>query len=153
MLIFWLFFILADKISRFAKFWLLIQNLNSVAVWEILHLNYRYDFVRFSRNFCQNVWTSSICTHVKTNVFWISTVVIQHERHECRFITSIREYPPYWKFRLAYFSLRIHATENCMWIISSRAFLQRVGGKYGYEDLTWIQLNLFSKFVLETEKI
>ena len=76
MLIFRLFFILADKISRFAKFWLLIQNLNSVAVWEILHLNYRYDFVRFSRNFCQNVWTSSLCTHVKTNVFWISTVVM-----------------------------------------------------------------------------
>ena len=50
MLIFWLFFILADKISRFAKFWSPIENLNSVAVWEIPYLNWRYAFVRFSHD-------------------------------------------------------------------------------------------------------
>ena len=42
----------------------------------------------------------------------------EHETHKCRFITSIREYPPYWKFRLAYFPLRIYATTNFKWIIS-----------------------------------
>ena len=42
----------------------------------------------------------------------------EHETHKCRFITSIREYPLCWKFRLAYFSLRIYATSNFMWIIS-----------------------------------
>eukprot|EP00493_Phyllostaurus_siculus_P010900 UN11053 len=48
------FFILADKISRFAKSWLPIQNLISVVLSEILYLNWRYDFVTFSHNFCQN---------------------------------------------------------------------------------------------------
>ena len=76
MLIFRLFFILADKISRFAKSWLLIQNLNSVALSEIPYLNWRYDFVTFSHNFCQNAWTSSLCTHPNNDVFSISTVVI-----------------------------------------------------------------------------
>eukprot|EP00493_Phyllostaurus_siculus_P022707 UN23041 len=54
MLIFRLFFILADKISRFAKSWLPIQNLNSVARSEIPYLNWSYDFVTFSHNFYQN---------------------------------------------------------------------------------------------------
>ena len=77
MLIFRLFFILADKISRFAKSWLPIQNLNSVARSEIPYLNWRYNFVTFTHNFCQNAWTSSLCTHLNNGVFWISTVVMQ----------------------------------------------------------------------------
>ena len=76
MLIFRLFFILADKISRFAKSWLPIQNLNLVARSEIPYLNWRYDFVTFSHNFCQNAWTSSLCTHANNGVFPISTVVM-----------------------------------------------------------------------------
>ena len=74
MLIFWLFFILVDKISRSTKFWAPIQNLNSVAAWEIPHLNWRYDFVRLLRKFCQNAWTSNLCAHLNNNVFWISKV-------------------------------------------------------------------------------
>ena len=42
----------------------------------------------------------------------------KYERHKCRFITSIHEYPPYWKFQLAYFPLRIYTTSNFKWIIS-----------------------------------
>ena len=76
MLIFRLFFILADKISRFAKSWLPIQNLNLVARSEIPYQNWRYDFVTFSHNFCQNAWTSSLCTHPNNGVFPISTVVM-----------------------------------------------------------------------------
>ena len=34
----------------------------------------------------------------------------EHERQKCRFITSIHEYAPYWKFRLVYYPLWIHAT-------------------------------------------
>ena len=70
------FFILANKISRFAKFWIQIQNLNSVAVWEIPYSNRRYDFVKFSRDFGQNARTSSLCTDLKNDAFWISTVVL-----------------------------------------------------------------------------
>ena len=100
------FFILDDKISRSAKFWFPIQNLNLVAVWEIPYLNWRYGFVRFLRNFCQNAWTSSLCTHLKMMVFVSTQWSCEHERHKCRFITSIREYLPYWRFWLAYFSLQ-----------------------------------------------
>ena len=102
MLIFWLFFILADKISRFAKFWAPIQNLNSVAVWEIPYLNWRHDFVRFLRNFCQNAWTSSLCAHLKNDVFWISTVVLWTRKTKM----SLYNY----KFRLPYFPLWIDET-------------------------------------------
>ena len=70
------FFILADKISRLVKSWAPIQNLNSVAVWEISHRNWRYDFVRFSHDLCQNAWTSSLCVDLKNDIFWISTVVL-----------------------------------------------------------------------------
>ena len=99
MLIFRLFFILADKISRFAKSWLLIQNLNSVALSEIPYLNWRYDFVTFSHNFCQNAWTSSLCTHLNNGVFWISTVVMRTRNAQVSFhiinswISSILEIP------------------------------------------------------------
>ena len=110
MLIFWLFFILADKISWPETFWTPIQNLNSVVAWEIPHLNWMHGFVRFSRNFCQNAWTSSLCGHVHTwklMFFGSAQRSCEHERHMFCFITSIREYPPYWKFRLAYFTLGI----------------------------------------------
>ena len=73
MLIFRLFFILADKISRFAKSWLPIQNLNSVARSEIPYLNWRYNFVTFSHNFCQNAWTSSLCTHPNNQMVFFGT--------------------------------------------------------------------------------
>ena len=76
MLIFRFLFILADKISRFAKSWLPIQNLISVAISEIPSLNWRYDFVRFSHDSCQNAWTSSLCAHFNNDVFWISTMVL-----------------------------------------------------------------------------
>ena len=46
----------------------------------------------------------------------------EHETHKCRFITSIRKYPPYWKFRLVDFPLGIYATSNFMWIISFMDF-------------------------------
>ena len=99
MLIFRLFFILADKISRIAKSWLPIQNLNSVARSEIPYLNWRYDFVRFSHNFCENAWTSSLCTHPNNGVFWISTVVMRTRNTQVSFhninswISSILEIP------------------------------------------------------------
>ena len=99
MLIFRLFFILADKISRFAKSWFLIQNLNSVALSEIPYLNWRYDFVTFPHNFCQNAWTSSLCTHPDNGVFWISTVVMRTRNTQVSFhninswISSILEIP------------------------------------------------------------
>ena len=32
--------------------------------------------MRFSRDFCQNAWTSSLCAHLNNDVFWISTVVL-----------------------------------------------------------------------------
>ena len=94
MMIFRLFFILADKISRFAKSWLLIQNLNSVALSEIPYLNWRYNFVTFSHNFCQNAWTSSLCTHLNNGVFSISTVVMRTQNAQVSFhiINSIQEY-------------------------------------------------------------
>ena len=81
MFIFWcwffdFFFILADKISRVEKFWIPIQNLNSVVLWEIPYLICTYDSVRFSRNFCQNAWTLSLCAHLNNDVFWISTAVM-----------------------------------------------------------------------------
>ena len=47
----------------------------------------------------------------------------EHERHKCGFITWIHEYFPYWKFRLEYFPLGIHATSNFMWIISFLTFI------------------------------
>ena len=90
------FFILADKISRFAKSWLPIQNLNSVAVSKIPYLNWRYNFVRFSHDFCQNAWTSSLCVHLNNDVFWISTVVMWTRNAQVSFhninscISSIR---------------------------------------------------------------
>ena len=118
MLIFRLFFILADKISRFAKFWLPIQNLNSVALWEIPYLNLRHDFVRFSRDFCQNAWTSSLCTHLHNEVFWISTVVLliwkaQVSLHNINsWISSILEIPA------CIFFLMNSCNVNFMWIIS-----------------------------------
>ena len=93
------FFILADKISRFAKFWLRIQNSNSVAVSEIPYLKWRYDFVTFSHSFCQNAWTSSLCTHLNNGVFWISTVVMRTRNAQVSFhiinlwIYSILEIP------------------------------------------------------------
>ena len=99
MLIFRLFFILADKISRFAKSWLLIQNLNSVALSEISYLNCTCDFVTFSYNFCQNAWTSSLCTHLDNGVFCISTVVMRTRNAQVSFhiinlwISSILEIP------------------------------------------------------------
>ena len=77
MLIFRLVFILADKISRFAKSWLPIQNLNSVVRSEIPYLNWRYNFVTFSQNFCQNAWISSLRTNPNNGVFRISTVVMR----------------------------------------------------------------------------
>ena len=93
------FFILADKISRFAKSWLPIQNLNSVARSEIPYLNWRHNFVTFSHNFCQNAWTSSLCTHLHNGVFWISTVVMRTRNAQVSFhiinswISSILEIP------------------------------------------------------------
>ena len=80
MLIFRLFFILADKISRFAKFWISIQNLNSVAVVEIPYLNRRCDFVTFLRDFCQNSWTSSLCADLKNYAFCINIAVLWTRR-------------------------------------------------------------------------
>ena len=62
-----IFYTLAGKIIRFAKFWLPIQNLNSVAVSEIPYPNEKYNFVRFSRKICPNVWTSKICAHLNKN--------------------------------------------------------------------------------------
>ena len=99
MLIFRLFFILADKISRFAKSWLRVQNLYSMAVSKTPYLNWKYDFVTFSHNFCQNAWTSSLCTHLNNGVFWISTVVMQTRNAQVSFhiinswISSILEIP------------------------------------------------------------
>ena len=99
MLILRLFFIVADKISRFAKFWLPIQNLNSVARSEIPYLNWRYDFVTFSHNFCENAWTSSLCRHPNNGVFSISTVVMWTRNAQVSFhiinswISSILEIP------------------------------------------------------------
>ena len=114
MLIFWIFLILANKINRFAKFWAQIQNLNSLAIWEIPHLNWRYDFVRFLRSFCQNAWTSSLCAHLKNDAFWISTVVLWTRKTQVLFhninswISSILEIPA------CIFSFRNHATSNFM---------------------------------------
>ena len=99
MLTFRKIFILADKISRFAKSWLPIQNLNSVARSEIPYLNWMYDFVTFSHNFCQNAWTSSPCTHPNNGVFSISTVVMWTRNAQVSFhiinlwISSILEIP------------------------------------------------------------
>ena len=99
MLIFRLFFILADKISRFAKSWLPIQNLNSVAVSKIPYLDWRYDFVRFSHDFYQNAWTSGLCAHLNNDVFWISTAVMWTRNAQVSFhninswIASILEIP------------------------------------------------------------
>ena len=99
MLIFRLFFILADKISRFAKSWLPIQNLNSVAVSEILYLNWMYNFMRFSHDFGQNAWTSSLRANLNNDVFWISTVVMRTGNAQVSFhninswISSILEIP------------------------------------------------------------
>ena len=124
MLIFWLFFILADKISRSAKFWAPIQNLNSVAAWEIPHLNWRYDFVRFLRNFCQNAWTSSLCAHLKNDAFWISTVVLWTRKTKVSlhninsWISSILEIPA------CIFSPMNSCNVNFMWIISFHVFLR-----------------------------
>ena len=99
MLIFRLCFILADKISRFAKSWLPMQNLNSVACSEISYLNRRHNFVTFSHNFCQNAWTSSFYTPLNNDVFWISTVVMRTWNTQVSFhminswISSILEIP------------------------------------------------------------
>ena len=124
MFIFWCwffdFFNLADKISRFAKSWLPIQNLNSMARSEIPYLNWRYYFVTFSHNFCQNAWTSSLCTHPNNGVFSISTVVVWTRNAYVSFhiinswISSILEIPAY------IVPLGIYATWNFMWIISFR---------------------------------
>ena len=46
----------------------------------------------------------------------------EHERHKCRFITSIRKNLPYWKIWLAYFPLRIYTLSIFMWIISLSNF-------------------------------
>ena len=95
---FYIFFILADKISRSAKFWAPIQILNSVAAWERPHLNWRCDFVRFLR-ICQNAWTSSLCPHLKNDFFWINTVVLWTRKTKLSFhninswISSILEIP------------------------------------------------------------
>ena len=85
------------------------------------YLNWRYNFNRFSRNFCQNAWTLRLCARSKIMLFGSAQWSCEM-KEKCRFITSIREYLPYWKFRLAYFPLGIHSTWNFMWIISFQTF-------------------------------
>ena len=126
MLIFRLFFILADKISRFAKSWLPIQNLNSVVVSEIPYLNWRYDFVRFSHDFYQNAWTSSLCAHLNNDDFWISTAVMWTRNAQVSFhnvnswISSILEIPA------RIFSLRnlCHVRFHVDHILQHRIFME-----------------------------
>ena len=126
MLIFRLFFILADKISRFVKSWLPIQNLNSMALSEIPYLNWRYNFMRFSHDFGQNAWTSSLCAHLNNDVFWISTAVMWTRNAQVSFhninswIGSILEIPA------CIFPLRNYATSNFMWIISLLTFFVKI---------------------------
>ena len=71
----------------------------------------------------------------------------EQETHKCRFITSIREYPPYWKFQLAYFPLGIYATSNFMWIISkfSRMIIESTEAfqiKTMNDSKSWMQIFL-----------
>jgi len=97
------FFIFADKISRFTRFCLPIQNLISVALWEIPYLNWKYlkknHVVRFSRDFCQNAWTLSLCAHWKNDAFGISAVVLSTRKTQVSlhninsWISSILEIP------------------------------------------------------------
>ena len=50
-------------------------------------------------------------------------------------LQPVCEYPPYWKFRFAYFPLEIHATSNFMWTIS---FLQSTKA----QNMIWISFKL-----------
>ena len=85
------------------------------------YLNWRYNFNRFSRNFCQNAWTLRLYARSKIMLFGSAQWDCEM-KDKCRSITSIREYLPYWKFRLADFPLGIHSTCNFMWIISFQTF-------------------------------
>ena len=88
MLIFRKIFILADKISRFASFWLPIQNLNSVALVELPHLNCEYVFMCLSANFCQNASALRLFAHFKNDVICISKIFMGTRNTQVLFHTG-----------------------------------------------------------------
>ena len=78
-----------------------LQKIGSMILW-----NFNTNFVKI-----HELW-ASMDTWISWKMMFFGSLLwsCKHKIQKYFFMISIHEYPPYWKFQLAYFLLSIHAT-------------------------------------------